>query len=93
MGWVALAGAGWLGYNLSTSMPDAVHIHIRIDSETLMLPELRPFVGKSVEITVREDVPSGRKSDWKVLHRLAAEVDFDEESEKAFWELRRISTI
>jgi len=74
-------------------MPDAVHIHTRIDSETLTLPELRPFVGKSVEITVREDMPAARKPDWKLLHNLAEAIRFDEASEKAFWELRRISTI
>ena len=74
-------------------IPDTVHIHTRIDSETLTLPELRPFLGKSVEITVREDAPLARKPDWKLLHRLAEEIHFDEESEKAFWELRRISTI
>ena len=74
-------------------MSDEVHIHTRIDSETLTLPELRPFVGKSVEITVREDVPVARKPDWKLLHRLAEAIDFDEGSERAFWELRRISTI
>jgi hypothetical protein len=36
---------------------------------------------------------SARKPDWKLLHRLAGEIDFDEESEKAFWEFRRINTI
>ena len=50
-------------------------------------------LGKSVEITVREDVPAARKPDWKHLRRLAETIDFDEGSEKAFWELRRISTI
>jgi len=90
-------GPAWLRYNLVAKelkqMPDPVHIHTRVDSETLTLPELRPFVGKSVEITVREDAPAARKPDWKRLRTLAEMIDFDEESEKAFWELQRISTI
>lgn len=31
-----------------------IRIHKQIDSETLHLPELRPLIGKMVEITVRE---------------------------------------
>lgn len=31
----------------------AIHIHTTIESETLHLPELRPLIGQSVEITVR----------------------------------------
>ena len=34
---------------------NAVRLRRRIDSETLHLPELRPFVGKDVEIIVLED--------------------------------------
>ncbi len=33
-----------------------IHIHKRLDSETLHLPELKPLVGKDVEIIVREEV-------------------------------------
>ena len=40
----------------------AVHIKTRIDSETLTLPELRPFVGKSVEITVVATEADGSQS-------------------------------
>ena len=32
-----------------------VRIHRKIDSETLYLPEIRPLIGKSVEIIVREE--------------------------------------
>lgn len=35
---------------------NAVRIHTRLESETLTLPQLRPLVGKQVEIIVREDV-------------------------------------
>jgi len=67
-----------------------VHIRTRIDSETLTLPELRPFFGKSVEITVREDAPALKRPDVELLEQLAQEIDFDEE---AFHELRRVSTL
>ena len=74
-------------------MPEAVHIHTRIDSETLTLPALRPFVGKAVEIIVREEVVAPKRPNVDLLEKLAKEIDFDEETEKAFWELRRISTV
>ena len=35
-----------------------VTIHKQIDSETLHLPELKPFIGKRVEIVVREEEPA-----------------------------------
>lgn len=31
-----------------------VHIRTKLESENLTLPELRPLIGKQVEITVRE---------------------------------------
>jgi hypothetical protein len=84
-------------------MNDTIHIHTRIDSETLTLPELRPFVGKSVEITVREEalqeeplrdqLPAPKRPNVELLEQLAKEIDFSEEAENAFWELRRISKI
>ena len=37
---------------------DAIRIHTVIDSETLHLPELKPLIGKSVEIVVREERPA-----------------------------------
>lgn len=38
----------------------SVHIRTKLESEHLSLPELRPLIGKQVEITVREtaEVPS-----------------------------------
>ena len=36
---------------------NAVRIHPRIESETLHLAELKPFIGKRVELLVREDAP------------------------------------
>jgi hypothetical protein len=39
----------------------AIHIHRRIDSDTLQLPELRPLVGKMVEIIITEVSPATRE--------------------------------
>jgi hypothetical protein len=32
-----------------------IHLHQKLDSETLYLPELKPMVGKTVEIIIREE--------------------------------------
>ena len=65
----------------------AIHIHRRFESETV--PELLPFVGKSVEIIVREEpiaspLPPGvtpGTGDWEAFESAAAELretfDFD----------------
>lgn len=37
---------------------NAIHIHKQLDSETVYLPELKPFIGKTVEIVVREEAPT-----------------------------------
>jgi len=37
-----------------------IHIHTKIDSETLHLPELKPLIGKTVEIIVAESNPAMR---------------------------------
>ena len=42
----------------------AIHIFIHLDSEMLNLPELRPLIGKDVEITVTEE--TARASDSEV---------------------------
>jgi hypothetical protein len=34
---------------------NAIHIHTTLTSDVLHLPELKPFVGKAVEIIVREE--------------------------------------
>jgi hypothetical protein len=60
-----------------------VRIHRTLDSETLYLPEIRPLIGKSVEIIVREEssaVVSPAKIGWdaamKAVEGLEA-YDFD----------------
>jgi hypothetical protein len=50
-----------------------IHLTQHLESETLYVPELRPLVGKDVEIIIRE-LPPGRLADpnrWKLLEELA----------------------
>ena len=51
-----------------------LHIRKHIDSATLFLPELQSLIGKTVEITVREEpaltVTPGQ-GDWSVVERAA----------------------
>lgn len=67
----------------------AIRIRRKLDSETLSLPELRPFVGQTVEIIVlsEEFVPGIRpgSGDWEAFDRLAREItdyDFDAQREQ-----------
>jgi hypothetical protein len=55
---------------------NAVRIHTRIDSETLNLPELRPMIGKQVEIIVMEE-PAQTMSEHNlaVLDEIAGKID------------------
>jgi hypothetical protein len=49
---------------------DAIRIRKTIDSETLHLPELRPLLGRTVEITVAEQPPAVRDEFWAEAARL-----------------------
>ncbi|MBI1900936.1 MAG: hypothetical protein HYS13_07465 [Planctomycetia bacterium] len=58
-----------------------IRIQKKIESETLRLPELKPLIGKTVQIIVVEE-PSApaAEGDWKELERLARDLegyDFD----------------
>jgi len=52
-----------------------IRITKRLDSETLVLPEIRPLLGKTVEISVREqsESPIDDMIDWEYLAELEAE--------------------
>jgi len=54
-----------------------ITIRTKLDSETLNLPELRPFLGKTVEIRVREESadPIDDLIDWEYLAELEAELE------------------
>jgi hypothetical protein len=56
----------------------AIRIETMIDSETLHLPQLKPLVGKSVEIIVRErvvPVVTCGSRDWAAVEAAALELD------------------
>ena len=48
----------------------AIRIRKTIDSETVHLPELRPLIGRTVEITVEEQTPAVRDEFWAEFSRL-----------------------
>ena len=52
-----------------------IRIKTRLESETLVLPELRPLIGKTVEIRVTENPPSALDDliDWEYLAEVEAE--------------------
>jgi hypothetical protein len=49
----------------------AIHILKQIDSETLHLPELRPLLGRTVEITIvdKPQRPAATAEDWEAFFR------------------------
>jgi hypothetical protein len=47
-----------------------VRIRRKLDSETLHLPEIKPFIGKMVEISVEELAPEVRDEFWAEAARL-----------------------
>ena len=63
---------------------DVVRICRKLESETLHLPELKSFIGKSVEIIVQEEalpeITPGT-GDWDAAERAVAELeDYDYEA-------------
>ncbi|MFL5241337.1 MAG: hypothetical protein ACJ8FY_04460 [Gemmataceae bacterium] len=56
---------------------NSVRIRRKLESDTLYLPELRPMIGKTVEIIVQEEEVSGIRTgtaDWKAAERAAQEL-------------------
>jgi len=49
---------------------NAVRIHRKLESETVHLPELKPLIGKLVEISVQEVVPEVGEEFWAEAARL-----------------------
>ena len=75
---------------------NAVRIRRRLESETLHLPELKPFIGKYVEIIVQEQPMSAvipGTGDWEAAARAAQELresgyDFDAWREQREYDLK-----
>jgi hypothetical protein len=51
----------------------AIHIRRKLDSDTPHLPELRPLIGKTVEIIVQEAPDPARADRWKPLSDIAGQ--------------------
>jgi hypothetical protein len=67
---------------------NAIRIHRQLDSETLHLPELKPLIGKRVEIIVLEEKPAPLvrpgTGDWDAARRAVSEIkDYDFEALRA----------
>ena len=58
---------------------DAIHIRHTLSSDTPHLPELAPFIGKTVEITVRESPDPARPNRWQPLMDIAGKDLIDPE--------------
>jgi hypothetical protein len=56
---------------------NAIRIRKKIDSETIHIPELRPMIGRDVEIIVLEDRPSS----------------LDEIDPQAFWKAKSVDEL
>jgi hypothetical protein len=69
----------------------AIRVRKKIDSETVHLPELRPLIGKTVEIIVREDpsAPASTEGDWEAWFASAGEALLDPELYKQYREFDR----
>ena len=72
---------------------DAVRITQFLESETLVIPELRPMIGHQVDICVTDrgngsGQTTGPKMNWDQITELARSIG-EEYDETAFWEFRR----
>lgn len=71
------------------------HIHRKLESETLYLPEIRPLIGKNVEIIVLEESPTVETTsgtgDWDDAMQAVDELedyDFDALRKQHDYDLR-----
>ncbi|MEX0718873.1 MAG: hypothetical protein WD066_19930 [Planctomycetaceae bacterium] len=69
---------------------NAVRILRKLESDTLTLPELKPFVGKTVEIVVQEADPSADAAPYEALFALAGKDVVDPD---AYQRLREASEL
>ena len=58
---------------------DAINIRHTLSSDTPHLPELAPFIGKTVDITVRESPDPARPNRWQALIDIAGKDLIDPE--------------
>jgi hypothetical protein len=70
-----------------------IHLHQKLDSETLYLPELKPMIGKTVEIIVREETEPPSSQPSSSLHALSEIAGKDLIDPLAYQELRAASIL
>ena len=63
---------------------DAIRVRKTIDSETLHLPELRPLIGRAVDITIEEQAPVVRDEFWAETARIPATTEAFEAQKAIF---------
>jgi hypothetical protein len=68
-----------------------IHLHQKIDSETLYLPELKPMIGKTVEIIVREETEPSQEPHAASLSALSEIAGKDLIDPLAYQEIRDAS--
>ena len=69
-----------------------IHLTQQLESDTLRLPELRPLIGKKVEIIVREmQSPQAVTNGWEALLALAQEDLIDLDTIEAYREFDKKS--
>ena len=67
-----------------------IHLTQQIESDTLHLPELRPLIGRKVEITIREVSSATDDMDgWDALSALAGQDLLDEKLIEEYREFDR----
>lgn len=71
----------------------AIHIRRTLDSDVLHLPELKPLIGKTVEIVIREETPPIEElpDRWKPLLEIAGKDVIDPEVYKQYREWDRLN--
>ena len=70
---------------------NAIRISKHLESETLHLPELKPFIGKTVEIIVQEEAPArSRESAYDAFFDLSGKDVVEPEAYKRLRSVRSI---
>lgn len=68
----------------------AIRLHKRLESDTLHLPELRPLIGRTVEIMVREEADPSAAGPYDALFALAGKDVVDPEAYKTLRDASRL---
>ena len=59
---------------------EAIRLYLKVDSDTLHIPELRRFIGKRVELILIEEEPSEEIKKMEKFFSAVGKVNIDEEA-------------